>query len=322
MAKFSERSITSASALDVEANFANYFGQLFNSASKLLEFKGFPEEVDIDYAVENLLLTGRIMFFKKGEKFYFLDGFLGGEENVCYRPTKIQIANPHLGSFGLTQNVDGVCLFLTPFDKLVTKIPYFEGGITSLIKTTAMLLADNITSINVAQINTRVAAICSTEGNNNTVAVEDVLRDIYAGKPYKIIKSGLIDSFKVNPLSTASTSKNIIELVELHQYILAQFWNALGIQYNSNMKRERLVTAEVEANIGALKIPIQTILDSLKSGTDKINEIWGLNCSIGLNPKFKPESEPKEKEDVQKENQTEPESVGGDLSDSDGSTFE
>lgn len=311
--KLCERSITSASALDVEVNYAHFFSQLYNAASKLLVLNDFPEEVDKDYGLENLILTGSVSFFNKNDKYYLLDAFIGGEENTEYRPTKIQIANPKLGSFELTQHEDGVMLYLTPFDKLVTKVPSFTGGLYSLISMTAMLLADNITSINCAQVNTRVSAICEVESNNSSAGVEEVLRDIYRGKPYKIVKHGLIDSFKVNPLASATTSKNIIELVELHQYILAQFWNALGIQCNSNMKRERLVTAEVDANFAALKIPVTTMLDSLNEGCEWINKIWGLNTSFGLNPELENEVKGDDEENVSEKNEIESGTVDDNL---------
>ena len=284
----------------------------------MLVFKGFPEEVDIEYAVENLLLTGRVSFFKRGDNHYFLDAYLGGEEDVCYRPTRICIANPKIGSFQLENHKDGEIFFLTPFDRIVTKVPNYTGGIYSLISMTAMLLADNITSINCAQVNSRVAAICGVENANDKAGVEETLKDIYAGKPFKVVKTKLMESFSVNPIANISASKNLIELIELHQYIKAQFWNALGIQFNSSMKREHLITAEVEANLDALKVPVTTMLESLNESCDWVNSIYGLNTSIELNPNFKPEepeSEEKEsEEDVETSSEEDSQSMDNDVS--------
>lgn len=318
MGKFRDLNITSATALDVEVNFAHFFKELYNSASKMFVFNGFPEEVDIEYAIENLLLTGRVSYFQRGGKSYFLDAYLGGEEDVTYRPTKICVANPKIGSFQLVNNEDGVMFFLTPFDRIVTKIPSYTGGMYSLLSMTAILLADNISSINCAQVNSRVAAICGVENANDKAGVEETLKEIYGGRPFKVVKTSLMESFKVNPIANISASKNLIELIELHQYIKAQFWNALGIQFNSSMKREHLITAEVEANLDALKVPVQTMLESLNRSCEIVNNIYGLNTSITLNPEFEltqPENEEKgESKDVESEDKEDAESVDSDVS--------
>lgn len=292
--KFSNRIISVESALDVERNYAGAFAELFNYASQLFIFNGFPEEVDIDYAIENLLLTGNISFFKSNSKYYLLDAFLGGTQNIVYRPTSIQISNPILGQLEFTNEMDGVMLFLTPFDRAVTQCPGFEGGLYHLISETAILLADNITSINCAQMNSRVAAICGVETQNDASGVEETLKEIYMGKPYKVVKSSLLSSFQVNPLSNSTSSKTITELVELHQYILASFFNAIGVQFNGNMKRERLITDEINANDDALVLSIDVMLNSLNKGCESINRIFGLNTSIELNPKFEKLENPTE----------------------------
>jgi hypothetical protein len=114
------------------------------------------------------------------------------------------------------------------------------------------------------------------------------------GKPYKVVKSSLLSSFQVNPLSNSTSSKTITELVELHQYILASFFNAIGVQFNGNMKRERLITDEINANDDALVLSIDVLLNSLNKGCESINRIFGLNTSIELNPKFEKLENPTE----------------------------
>ena len=64
------------------------------------------------------------------------------------------------------------------------------------------------------------------------------------------------------------------------------FWNAIGIDANYNMKRERLITAEVDKNLMSLKVPIETILETLNADLDKTNEIFGTDYHAILNPEF------------------------------------
>ena len=52
------------------------------------------------------------------------------------------------------------------------------------------------------------------------------------------------------------------------------------------MKRERLITAEVDKNLQSLKIPIETILDTLNKDFDKCNEKLGTSFHAIMNPEF------------------------------------
>lgn len=74
-----------------------------------------------------------------------------------------------------------------------------------------------------------------------------------------------------------------MSLIEAHQYILAQFFQEIGVSANYNMKRERLNTAEVEMNNGALDINIFNMLKNRQEAVALINEKFGTEISVDLN---------------------------------------
>jgi hypothetical protein len=74
-----------------------------------------------------------------------------------------------------------------------------------------------------------------------------------------------------------------MSLIEAHQYILAQFFQEIGVSANYNMKRERLNTAEVEMNNGALDINIFSMLKNRQEAVALVNEKWGTNIEVELN---------------------------------------
>ena len=182
-------------------------------------------------------------------------------------------------------------VYLTPFDNvpLINGNPYSTGGLYDLITFTAALLADNICSLNSAQINGRVQALVTAEDSEIAKSAELSLRDLYAGKPYKVLTEDLYKRIHVNPLAASVNSHQLMELIEVQQYIRAMFWNAIGIDANFNMKRERLVTAEIESNFTSLKVPVTTMLDNLNSCFDKCNKSENLktNLHARLNPEYK-----------------------------------
>ena len=107
---------------------------------------------------------------------------------------------------------------------------------------------------------------------------------MYAGKPYALLKNDLIEKINVNPVNVASAGQNITELVELHNYIIANFFQSIGIKSNNVMKRERLIRDEIESQDDFLQVSILEMLSSWQDGLDKVNEIYGTSFSVKLNP--------------------------------------
>jgi hypothetical protein len=244
--------------------------------------------------MSQLLLVGRISVFEDKGKVYLLNGHIGGAPDEYYYPTRVLIANPILGSFDLERDKKAVMVYLTPTDRLldVPKVPSIVyGGLFSLISMVANILSECMTTVNTTLMNTRVHAIYTADTESAARSAEPVLKSIYAGKPFSVVTSELLERLNVNPLSEHGLSNCLIETLEVCQYVLSLFWNGIGIDANYNMKRERLITAEVDKNVQSLIVPIQTILETLNSGFSKANKIFGTSFEAILNPKFAIEQE-------------------------------
>ena len=278
---------------NVQQNFNTYFKLLVNKVSQLFTWENLPDNVDVNFLNTQLLLNGKVCFFKDGDKIYALNGNLGGEPNTYYKPTQFIIANPVLGSKMLNvrqkdgddnkiDGLDGIVVNLTPVDE--QSDTGLVGGLYGLIYQTAGLLADNISSLNVAQINGRVNFFTTADDEEMARTAELVLKQMYDGKPYKVLSQDLVDKINVNPVAASGgANQAIMNLIEAHQYILAQFFSEIGIVANFNMKRERLNTAEVEMNTGSLDINIQSMIGQLKKDIEKVNQLLSTSISVELN---------------------------------------
>lgn len=300
---------------NVQDNFNLYFDMLVNKVCNLFKWENLPETVDERFLMVNLMLTGRVCWFDHNGRIYALNGNWGGEPNVYYRPTQFIVANPVIGSKTLTvlnkdgsnsiDRLDGIIMPLTDAD-------YFNdaerGGLYRLIYQTAGLLADNISSLNVSQINGRVSQIWTADNDAMARTVEEVVRDIYEGHPYRVVSQDILN--KVNAVPTAQTgqSNTLLNLIEAHQYILASFYNEIGIPSQWNMKRERVNTAETELMTGSLDVSVYNMEKNLKNAVEKINELFGTDISVRFNEEIKedevePDQEPEsEGNDVIEEN--------------------
>lgn len=279
--------------LDKMSLYYHFFRTLYNNASKVILIDGLPEDADYHFILSQLLLVGKINVFQDKGKTYLLNGNVGGQCDEYYYPTKVIIANPVLGSFNLERGKEAVPVYLTPADRILDsplRTNVLPGGMYSTISMCANILAETITTINVTLMNTRVHAIYTADSDSAAKSAEPILKAIYMGKPYSVVTSELLERLNVNPLSEHGLATTLTETIEVCQYVLAMFWNSLGVDMPFNMKRERLVTAEVMKNVQSLIIPIQTVLETLNEGFGKANSLFGTSIVAKINPDFKPET--------------------------------
>ena len=290
---------------DVQQNFQLYFDLLTNKCCNLFKWEGLPDTVDERFLNLQLILNGKICFTKIDGKLYALNGNVGGEPNVYYEPTQFIVANPVLGSKTVRirqkdgsnsiEGLDGVLVALTDIDYMDDR--GMKGGLYRLIYQTAGLLADNVSSLNCSQINGRVAQLWTTDNDTEARTVEEVVRDMYKGHPYRILTQDLVSKIGVVPAAQTGQTNTLLNLIEAHQYILASFFNEIGIPSTWNMKRERVNTAETELMTGSLDVNVYNMEKNLQKGAELINELFSENISVRFNEEIiedegEPDGEP------------------------------
>lgn len=277
---------------DFRENYEFFFKWLSNKVCSAFiikdnsEDKSFTEGINWDYFKLNLILDGSICVTDFNNRLYSCIGNPGGEPDAYYKPTIFTISNPILGSKQVRDGIDGIIIYNTAIDSFAyTGHSFiFDNGLYNLISQTATLLADNIISINCSQINSRVLAFVTADSESQAVAGEAVMKRMYAGRPYQILRSDMIDKITVNPINTSSVGSTLTQLVELNNYIIANFFQSIGIKSNNVMKRERLINSEIDSQNDYLKISLLEILTSWQAGFDKVNELYGTDISVNLNP--------------------------------------
>lgn len=276
---------------DVEKVFRYYFKTLTNKVAELIRLKGLEDRMDEEYIKESLILEGRVCFTRFEDfdnALYALAGNYGGEPD-CYKvPSEYVIANPILGSKTVkvrhldgrksTEGLEGIVVGLTHLDAELA-IDSCKG-LYDLIYNYAGMLADNFVSLNCAQINSRVQVAYVADNQNLANSAEAVLKDLYNGKPFKVLTQDILNKLTISPVVAAGSNDTIISLIEAHATILSDFWAELGIAYNGNRKRQYINNAEAAMDTGALSLNIDSIINSIKSGLDRVNELFGTNISV------------------------------------------
>lgn len=271
---------------DFKENYDFFFKWLLNKVASCFVIENVPETINTTYLKTNLILDGSICITDFGDKLYACIGSVGSAPNEYYIPRKFIIANPVLGSKTVTflpedgNRANGVVITNTDIDSLFS----FEVGLYELINQTATLLADNIISISCAQINSRITAIITAESGAQQTAAETTMKQMYAGRPYQVLQSDLVEKIMVNPINTSAVGNNLTELVELHNYIIGNFFQSIGIKSNNIRKKAHVLNEEIDSQNEFLKVSIMEMLSSWQKGFDKVNELYGTDIKVTLNP--------------------------------------
>ena len=276
-------------------NFFSYYIELLNKAINVFEWKNVPDNIDTDTLETILFRCGDVAFFKYNDTFYISHGNQSGEMTYNFTPEKYLVSNPYIEkgkNFNLSPDIDSVVIYNTPADKYI----YLKSSFNEIIKRTAGILSDNLSSLNCLQINTRVQTIVTADNSNVAKSAEMKLKDLYDGKPYSVITSNLASNINIDDKSNAN-SKNIADLIDLNNYEYAQYLHALGIESNENNKKSRMVVDELKDNNYECLHNLHILLDSRKKAVEKINRLFNLNISVDIKSHLKEKEEKEEKDD-------------------------
>ena len=260
-----------------------YYNWLLSIVFELLQFDNLPDTVDATFFKFCLYVNGKVTFFRDDSgDLLTLNGSAAAEPNVYYIPQNVVVNNPQLKrSYNLTLDKNCITVYCTETDKYNFDIC---GGLYGLIHKTATMLADNDISINVAQRNTRLINILSADDQNTKNSIDIVFKHMYQGEPYAVVQSNLISDLKAIPLTPSANNSYIVQLVELHQYMLSHFYEAIGLQTHDQIKKERLITAEINDNPALARLNIANIYQTVRSGIAKVNAMFGTNITLKINP--------------------------------------
>ena len=274
--------------LSFEKLYRYYFDFILRLLYRVIVFEGIPETVDETFFKLILFTCGRSCFFEgnvidEGEQLLALNCSRAETPSVYYMPRKALVANPRLiKSYTLTPGKDCEIVYLSEADRY--NLSGISGGLYRLIERTATMLADNDISINIAQKNTRLVNLVSADTQNTVDSIRAVISSMYEGDPTIVVKSSLVDKLQGIPILQNTSNTNLVELIEVQQYIISHFYEQIGITTHDQMKRERLITAEINDNIDLAFLNIDDIIASITEGLERVNAMFGTSISCKLNP--------------------------------------
>lgn len=260
--------------IDVEglnnASVVYYTGECIKKLFGVYHFENVPDGWDIDYMKERVFLDGLMCITDTTLGVLPLQTGVSGI-NVFNHPTKCIIANPVLGSFERTIDVD--CALV--------KLQFNFGNVWPIINRYATLLSMCDSAIAVNLMNTKAAAIFGADTKAEAETYKRMYDKIALGEPAVFVGESIAKKLGDRLLFNRVKEQYVADDVEdLKQRIMDDFLSDIGINNANTDKRERLNTYEVVSNTQEVRSGAEHWLEDVNEGLKVANRLYGLNLRM------------------------------------------
>lgn len=271
--------------LNKNESIYNYLRYMYDRTNQMFEYDGLPDTIPSDMLELYLQMNGSVCITEIEGNLYSLPGGLGGAPDPYYRPTTYVVANPGLGISKRLRILN----FLMPFAKenwdgecVLVRNDTLMQGLFYLNSRYATELAENDISIRSAQINSRYQVFINATTDNELASANAFITGIEEGKTAAVFSAPFMDNIKPANISVQN-SNNILQLIELQQYLKASWFNDIGLNMNFNMKREYLSEEEIQASTDMLLPLIDDMLTRREEAINLVNETYGTDIKVQKN---------------------------------------
>ena len=269
----------------VDEGYNYWFWKLFNICTNIFQYNGLPEGLNGVDIENNLILLGysTIIPMKDGTLFAPFSHIFDFDK--YYQPSKMVFANPRIFDYK-TYNIHEDCeIIYNSSLKFRVWTLKTDGSLFTFIGRYARMLADVEATLDIYTINQR-ATIYPVAGDESVAAsIKAFFDKLTAGDRAVISDNSIINQFRTVEMGRNLQGDKINDWLIAKDKILEQFFRDIGIKMY-NPKKAQVTEEELDTNNQLLVISLDDMLKARKEGIEKVNDMFGTNISVKINPKY------------------------------------
>ena len=236
----------------------------------MFEYEGLPETIPYR-ELEKLLQSGGYAFITKiNGELYAVTGGLGGVQDAYGNPTQIVVSNPAL-NFNATLDLEKDGVLIRNDDLMIGLLPLYEKF--------NFMMAENDINMILYGYNTRMNKLISASDDKTRESAERYVTKAVEGDIAIVGENAIFEGVKLQT-GNAQSSSSIGNLIEYGQYLKATLYNEVGLASNTNLKRERLISAEVQQGEDSLFPLVFTMMKCRLAAVEKINAMFDTKIKV------------------------------------------
>ena len=256
------------SATNKAENVRNIIDSILNKTLTMFLYSNLPDTLPIEELEKILQLNGTGFVTLIDEQLVVIKGSYSYDEVDIYnRPYKINCYLPDKKTFKMFNISDGV----------IIKNDYLERGLLPIFKKWGYLINESELTLIIANRYKRMVKTFIANDDPTAESVRNYLTKVDNGESSVITSSILWESLKIDGEKNTNT---LHELIEYDNYIKSELYKEIGLYSNDNMKKERLISSEVENGMNSIYPLVDNMLNCRKQAIDKINNKYNTNISV------------------------------------------
>ena len=249
-------------------NVRNIIDSVLNKTLTMFLYTNLPDTLPIEEIEKILQLSGTGFITMIDEQLVILKGSYSYDEVDIYnRPYKINCYLPDKKTFKMFNISDGV----------IIKNDYLERGLLPIFKKWGFLINESELTLIIANRYKRMVKTFIANDDPTAESVRTYLTKVDNGESSVITSNILWDSIKIDGETNTNT---LHELIEYDNYIKSELYKEIGLYSNDNMKKERLISSEVENGMNSIFPLVDNMMNCRKQAIDKINKKFNTDISV------------------------------------------
>ena len=259
-------------------SLTDYANSIFNRTLSMFEYKNLPDTLPQAELEKQLQVHGYAVIFKYNDQLYSSSVSLTGQEKSPYnQPTQAIINIPAL-NFNQTLTINKDCVLIKNDDLMVGLLP-------SILKHGTLAIENEITML-LADYNARIQTLISAGTDQTIQDAQKYINQIVDGNLSIIGENAFYQDLKThNP--SQNSKENFQDLIAYEQFIKSDLYNELGLSSLNNMKKERLITSEVDSENDQIYPYVDNMFRNRKDGINMVNKLFNGKIQVDFGSTWK-----------------------------------
>lgn len=256
----------------------DYTLSILNRTLSMFQYQGLPDSLPQGQLEKQLQVNGYSVIFKIGQDLYCTVAGLAGQEKSPYNEPTTAIINVPALNFNNTLTINKDCVLIKNDDLKVGLLPTIsKHGTQTIENEITMLLAD---------YNARIQTLISAGTDQTIQDAQNYINQIVDGNLSVIGENSFYQDLKThNPSQNAK--ENFQDLIAYQQFIKSDLYNELGLSSLNNMKKERLITSEVDDQTDQIYPYVDNMLRNRKRGIEMVNKLFNGKIAVDFSSTWK-----------------------------------
>ena len=275
-----------------QQNLYDYLRSILNRTLSMFQYDNLPDTLKGSILEDQMQENGYTVIFEYQNKLYSAVAGLSGREKSPYNEPTTAIINIPALNFNQTLVINKECVLIKNDDLMVGLLPtILKHGTLAIENEITMLLAD---------YNARIQTLISAGTDQTIQDAKNYINQIIDGNLSVIGESAFYQDLKThNPSQNAK--ETFQDLVAYHQFIKSDLYNELGLSSLNNMKKERLITSEVDSESDQIYPLVDNMLRNRKEGFDMVNKLFNGKINVDFGSTWKDKAETRNTPDQTKQ---------------------